>query len=181
MGSCTHTLYLSLARHLSYAISLQIDLKNDIMILVNSMVKRRKKMTRQAKTRLVVFGPFCLVLIGYLVFSMFSYTVSLYKLTKEKENLQNEYIILQENADELKVEITKLQDPEYLAKFAREKYLYSKDGELIIKINEAKQEELITSAKNRADEVIIKASLIAVGLIFLYILIRSTKKRNQEN
>lgn len=145
------------------------------------MAKRRKQMTRQAKTRLVVFGPFCFVLIGYLIFSMFSYTVNLYKLTKVKDDLQNEYIMLQENADELKVEITKLQDPEYLAKFARENYLYSKDGELIIKINEAKQEEHTLSAKTRVDEVIVKSSLVAVGLIFIYILIRSTKKRNQQN
>ena len=36
----------------------------------------------------------------------------------------------------LKEEITRLQDPEYMAKYAREKYLYSKDNEIILKIEE---------------------------------------------
>ena len=39
-----------------------------------------------------------------------------------------------EDEDNLKTEINKLQDEEYVARYAREKYLYSKDGELIIKI-----------------------------------------------
>ena len=34
----------------------------------------------------------------------------------------------------LETDVIKLQDPEYVAKYAREKYLYTKDGELIIKI-----------------------------------------------
>ena len=38
--------------------------------------------------------------------------------------------------EELKSEINKLQDPEYVARYAREKYLYSKDDEIIIKIEE---------------------------------------------
>ena len=38
--------------------------------------------------------------------------------------------------EELNDEINKLQDPEYMAKYAREKYLYSKKGEIIIKIED---------------------------------------------
>ena len=41
-----------------------------------------------------------------------------------------------EEEDILNDEISKLQDPEYLAKYAREKYLYSKDDEIIIKIED---------------------------------------------
>jgi Septum formation initiator len=137
-------------------------------------------MTTKAKTRMIIFGSFCLAFFGYLIFSVFAYTVDLYKLNKNKDNLQREYITLQENAEELKIEITKLQDPEYLAKFARENYLYSKEGELIIKINETNPEKMAVSTKDKADRLIVTASLAAIGLIFLYILIRSTKKRNQE-
>ena len=39
-----------------------------------------------------------------------------------------------EEEETLKSEIVKLQDDEYIARYAREKYLYSKDGEIIIKI-----------------------------------------------
>ena len=41
-----------------------------------------------------------------------------------------------EKEDELKATVTKLQDPDYVARYAREKYLYSKDGEIIIRIPE---------------------------------------------
>ena len=41
-----------------------------------------------------------------------------------------------EEEENLKEEITRLQDPEYMAKYAREKYLYSKDNEIILKIEE---------------------------------------------
>ena len=41
-----------------------------------------------------------------------------------------------ERIDYLKEEINRLQDPEYMAKYAREKYLYSKNGEIIIKIED---------------------------------------------
>ena len=43
-----------------------------------------------------------------------------------------------EDEENLKDEINKLQDPEYMAKYAREKYLYSKNGEIIIKIEDQK-------------------------------------------
>lgn len=141
------------------------------------MAKRRRQMTAQAKRRLIVFGPFCLILMGYLVFTVISYTASLYQLQQKKAKLDTEYLELQEEADELKTEITKLQDPEYLAKFARENYLYSKDGELILKINESNAEENIQEEKTDKNESIVIVSAIAIVLIFLYIIIRSRKKK----
>ena len=36
--------------------------------------------------------------------------------------------MLEEENAYLKVEVEKLQDPDYVARYAREKYLYSKDG-----------------------------------------------------
>ena len=41
---------------------------------------------------------------------------------------------LKDKEDELNNTVTKLQDPDYVARYAREKYLYSKDGEIIIRI-----------------------------------------------
>ena len=43
---------------------------------------------------------------------------------------------LKDKEDELNNTVTKLQDPDYVARYAREKYLYSKDGEIIIRIPE---------------------------------------------
>ena len=41
----------------------------------------------------------------------------------------------------LKSEVAKLQDPDYVARYAREKYLYSKSGEIIIRIPENNNKE----------------------------------------
>ena len=50
--------------------------------------------------------------------------------------LEDNYKKALSEEESLKEEINKLQDPEYMAKYAREKYLYSKDDEIVIKIEE---------------------------------------------
>ena len=137
-------------------------------------------MTKAATARLLTFGSMCLIVIAVFLFSLINYSASLYKLTKEKERLETEYLVLQEEAEDLKIEITKLQDPEYLAKYARENYLYSKEGELIIKINDTKEMLDDTQTQIESNQSIITVSLIIIGLIFIYIFIRSIKKKKSD-
>ena len=54
----------------------------------------------------------------------------------QKQDLDNKLTDLKDKEAELRVDVDKLQDPDYIARYAREKYLYSKDGEFIIKIPE---------------------------------------------
>ena len=54
---------------------------------------------------------------------------------KEKKELELKYKEILEREDLLKSEISKLEDEEYVARYAREKFLYSKDGEIIIKLD----------------------------------------------
>ena len=49
-------------------------------------------------------------------------------------SLTNEYNNLLEQEKQLKSDVNKLQDPDYVARYAREKYLYTKEGELIIRL-----------------------------------------------
>ena len=56
--------------------------------------------------------------------------------TLSKEELELELTALKEKEDELQVDAKKLQNPDYVARYAREKYLYSKDGEYILQIPE---------------------------------------------
>ena len=53
---------------------------------------------------------------------------------KEKKEYTTKLEKLKDKEDELNNTVTKLQDPDYVARYAREKYLYSKDGEIIIRI-----------------------------------------------
>ena len=138
-------------------------------------VKKKRQMTTRG--RLIILGPICVFLMLWFVYTMFSYTTSLYKLQQQKKQLEAEYLNLQEVADDLKTEITKLQDPEYLAKYAREHYSYSKEGELIIKIHEQQQEMAVQEDSVEWNQKMVRISLAVIGLIFLYIIIRSTKKK----
>ena len=70
------------------------------------------------------------------VSSIFSYVTQIIKTKEEISQLKMAYTEKLEEEDELNDEINRLQDPEYLAKYAREKYLYSKDDEIIIKIED---------------------------------------------
>ena len=50
--------------------------------------------------------------------------------------MEKELTALKEKEEELSVDANKLQNPDYIARYAREKYLYSKDGEIILQIPE---------------------------------------------
>ena len=71
-----------------------------------------------------------------LVSSVFSYVSQVYKTKNEISNLKITYNDKLAEEEKLNDEISKLNDPEYLAKYAREKYLYSKKDEIIIKIDD---------------------------------------------
>ena len=58
------------------------------------------------------------------------------QMKKEKVFLEEQILALQEEEKVLKNDIQKLEDPSYVARYAREKYLYSKEGEYIIRIPE---------------------------------------------
>ena len=53
---------------------------------------------------------------------------------QEKVVLGKELTVLKEKNEELQVEVTKLHDKEYIARYAREKYLYSGKNEYILRI-----------------------------------------------
>ena len=95
------------------------------------MKKATKKDKRRITVLIIVFVP----LLGLFISNMFSYWSTIYSNIKEKKELEKAYKERLEEEELLKSEINKLQDEEYIARYAREKYLYSKDGELIIKID----------------------------------------------
>lgn len=92
-------------------------------------------MTKGDKRRLTVLLCVFVPLLTVFVSNMFSYWSSIFSNIKEKKELEASYMTKLEEEELLKSEIQKLQDSEYIARYAREKYLYSKNGELIIKID----------------------------------------------
>ena len=51
------------------------------------------------------------------------------------EELNEKYSNLMLEEEKLASEVTKLQDSDYVARYAKEKYMYSADGETIIRIH----------------------------------------------
>lgn len=88
------------------------------------------------KTRRRVFLIFILTVFLFVV--IISSTVKIWfqinDENKDRRTLEKQLAKLQDDESYLKEEVQKLQDPDYVARYAREKYLYSKNGEFTIKI-----------------------------------------------
>lgn len=91
----------------------------------------KKKYKRKVAVLTMITIPLCVLFL-----STFSYWIEGIKYKRETSKLKSELNSALEKESELKSQISKLQDPEYIAKYAREKYLYSKDGEIIIRIED---------------------------------------------
>ena len=77
---------------------------------------------------------FCDVNITLLLVNLFSVWNQLILKHKEKEFYTQELSKLKEEEEYLNMEVEKLKDPDYVARYAREQFLYSKDGEFNIRI-----------------------------------------------
>jgi len=95
---------------------------------------KKKKSSKKAKIRIVLFFMIFGSIIGYLSYSFFSNVEKILDIKEQKVLLENKLASLQDEEEELNFDIKKLEDPEYVARYAREKYMYSKDGEIIIRI-----------------------------------------------
>ena len=95
-------------------------------------MKNRKGKKKIRRILLVLFVCFSInFAILYELGSMFS---NVKQKQIENDRLVVELNQLKEEGETLKVEVNKLKNPEYVAKYAREKFLYSKDNEYVIKI-----------------------------------------------
>ena len=95
--------------------------------------KQSKVKTRR---RLFILGFSSIMIIIVMAFTIGKYWIELFDKYQEKKILENELTQLKEKEEELKVDANKLQNPDYIARYAREKYLYSKEGEYILQIPE---------------------------------------------
>ena len=82
----------------------------------------------------VAISVLLIVLVTTLVSSVFSDWMEILDNKKQVKVLSETYSQLIDEETALKSEVTKLQNPDYVARYAREKYSYSKDGEIILRI-----------------------------------------------
>jgi len=93
-----------------------------------------KKKNSKARCRLCLFIPICAVVLITIFASIGSYWLQITEKYQEKKQLEAEIIALKEKEEELRVSVNRLEDPDYVARYAREKYMYSKEGEIILRL-----------------------------------------------
>ena len=95
---------------------------------------KKPKKTKKKVLRFVFFGVASFCFIIYFFSVIFDIGAKINGKYKEKDELSNELNLLKEKEEELSTDVLKLQDPEYVARYLREKYYYSKSDEFIIKL-----------------------------------------------
>ena len=98
------------------------------------MAKRRSKLRRKRIKRIFFITLFCLAINSYVIYSIGSILNNVYDIKNENKKVNEKLDTLKEEEDVLKSEVKKLKDPVYVAKYAREKFLYSGDNEYIIRM-----------------------------------------------
>ena len=98
------------------------------------MARKKSKIKRKSFRRIVLISLFCFAINGYIFYSVGSIFQDVYAMKREKVQLDKKIEDLKEEEEVLKSEVKKLKDPVYVAKYAREKFLYSGDNEYIIRM-----------------------------------------------
>ncbi|MFQ8642988.1 MAG: FtsB family cell division protein [Oscillospiraceae bacterium] len=139
----------------------------------------KKQITKTAKRRLTVLTPIVILAVGYLAFTLVTTVIQLYKLHHEEAELKQELTDLKGDSKELKTEITKLQDKDYVARYARENYLYTKDGEYVIKVGEDEEKKKENNFQIK-EEYIFYGGTALGSLIILYVIVKHRKKKKEK-
>ena len=99
------------------------------------MKKRKTKVSMKKNVkRLLVFGLFSVAIISFVLVSVYKIVNQIFEKYNEADELEKRLAALTIEEENLNNEINRLQNKDYLARYAREKYFYSKNGELIIRI-----------------------------------------------
>ena len=98
------------------------------------MAVKRRKYSIKTKSRMFIIFFFFIAIISTLSYTLFFNVSQIIDLRTEMTNLEKEKIVLEEEKKIIEADIKRLKDPGYIARYAREKYFYSKEGEIILRI-----------------------------------------------
>lgn len=108
--------------------------------VANEKKKKVVKKPKRKAMRLLFFGVFSVAFVVYFLSYIANVAVDIMNKYKEKEKLSLELMELKEKEQELSTDVEKLKDPEYVGRYLREKFLYSKEGEFVIKMPDEKKD-----------------------------------------
>ena len=117
--------------------------------MVNKGQVKNKKVNK-AKRRMKWLSVILIVLV---IHSVFNDWTQIFENRRLKGELTNKYDSLVLEEKKLESEVVKLQDPDYMARYAREKFGYTKDGELILRVE---NKDKSSSSSDSTEENVIK-------------------------
>ena len=94
------------------------------------------KKTKKEKKRLFIISSLIVILMVMLVQSVVKDWIEIIDNNKQIKQLTEEYNELLAEVEKLESDVTKLQDSDYIARYAKEKFLYSEDGDMIIRMDD---------------------------------------------
>ena len=112
---------------------------NRVNVMANKKAIKKKKNNSNSMVGILLLAVLLFLIV--LVSTVFSDWNQIMKNNEQTKELSVYYERLLEEGASLNNEVIKLQDPEYVARYAREKYMYTKDGEIILKIIESEEKE----------------------------------------
>ncbi len=99
------------------------------------------KKSKKERKRLFLILVTILSLLGFLVGSVYNDWQNILENRKLARELDKEYTLLVENEERLNTEIARLSENEGLINYARENFLLSTEGDIIIKWNKKNTNE----------------------------------------
>ena len=95
---------------------------------------KKRKYTAKTKSRMFIIFLFFLSFISTLGYTLFFNISQIITLNIKMNDLKEQKIVLEDKEKVIQADIKRLEDPVYIARYAREKYFYSKEGELVLRI-----------------------------------------------
>ncbi len=102
-------------------------------------MSKRRKYAARAQGRMFIIFLFFLSIITTLTLTFISNLKQINDIKVEEKNLKLEKQELLDKQAALEADIEKLSDVDYIARYAREKYFYSRPGEIILRIEDKKK------------------------------------------
>jgi cell division protein DivIC len=115
------------------------SINTDYVRSIERQENRNKAKKVRLFRRLSIFGIMSVVIIGILISTLLSSNNALAEKRKKKEQVTEELAKVQEEQELLKLQISKLNDDEYIGKLLRRDYFLSEEGEIIFTLPESKE------------------------------------------
>lgn len=94
------------------------------------------KTSKKAKRRLFLASIIFLAVLSFIGVTVFKYWNLILENRNQEESLTTKYEELLSNEELLKKQVSKLEDPDYVAKYARDKFSLTQEDETIIQFEE---------------------------------------------